>query len=707
MSPAQLFGIEVNPRAKSIAELVLWLGHLQWYYKTHGRLQPPPEPVLQDLKNIECRDAVLVWDKIELVRDEKGKPVTRWDGESMKNNPVTGLQVPDERAQLTTSRYINPRKATWPAADFIVGNPPFIGSKRMRAALGDGYVEAVREAHEDVPDSADFVMYWWNSAARLVAMGAVRSAGLITTNSITSPFNKRIVSRWFSDPTPVGLAFAIPDHPWVDTAEGAAVRISMTVIAQQPSSGRLCVVDSEREGVGPDGARDVQIHERVGVLSDDLSLIVSTRSLVPLKSNASLTSMGVQLYGNGFILDAATAASMASTLNPQTDFGIVRPFANGRDLVGEFRNSFVIDFFGTSESDARAMHPAAYQHVLHHVKPERDVNRREPIRRIWWRFGWERPVWRAAASGLRRYIATCRTAKHRVFMFLPIETLPESKIVAIADDRAISLGVLSSSLHIAWALRTGSFLEDRPNYNHADCFNKFPFPACTKAHHVRISSLAEDLDAHRKRQQVAHPTLTITGMYNVLDKLRNNVEFTEKDRVIHQQGLVSVLKQIHDDLDAAVFDAYGWPRDLSDEQILEKLVALNAERAEEERTGHVRWLRPDFQNPTGARKPENLTLVGTEATDAAEEGDAATAAPAATVAAWPKRPGERIAAIRDLVVASKRLWQTAEVTAAFKGAKKKDVADLLDSLAGIGVLVAYGETEKELRWGLPTRAGVS
>jgi hypothetical protein len=338
--------------------------------------------------------------------------------------------------------------------------------------------------------------------------------------------------------------------------------------------------------------------------------------------------------------------------------------------------------------------------------PERKSNPRLSYRENWWICGEPRPDLRAAIKGLERYVATPLTATHRFFVFLSAELLPDQALVTIASDDAGVLSILSSRVHVTWALASGARLGvgNDPRYNKSRCFDVFPFPSCSKSSWTRVAKLGESLDGHRKRQQATFPALTITGMYNVLEKLRGEIQLTEKDKVIHQQGLVSVLKQIHDDLDAAVFDAYGWPRDLTDEQILEKLVALNAERAEEERNGHVRWLRPDFQNPSGIKKPENLTIAVTDVTDVTEEADEDKPALAATAAAWPKRPGERIAAIRDLVVASKRLWQTAEVAAAFKGSKKKDVADLLDSLAGIGVLVAYGETEKELRWGLPTRA---
>lgn len=213
VTPQQFLGIELKPWAKEIAELVLWIGYLQWHYRTHGKT-PPREPVLHDYRNIECRDAVLSWDgEPELVCDPStAKPITRWDGRTYKKSPVTGEDVPDESARVPLYRYVNPRKAEWPDAEFVVGNPPFIGNKRMRLALGDGYVEALREAHSDVPDSADYVMYWWNHAANLLRAGKLRRFGLITTNSITQTFSRKLVQRHL-DSGEMHLAFAIPDHP--------------------------------------------------------------------------------------------------------------------------------------------------------------------------------------------------------------------------------------------------------------------------------------------------------------------------------------------------------------------------------------------------------------------------------------------------------------------------------------------------------------
>lgn len=175
----------------------------------------------------------------------------------MKKSPVTGEDIPDETARMPVERYVNPRKAAWPGADFVLGNPPFIGNKRMRTALGDGYVEALRGAWQDVPESADFVMYWWHHAAQMTRRGALLRFGLIATNSIRQAFNRRVIEAALlpaiadtklADGGSAGrqirpaaecasacknrclaLVFAIPDHPWVDVADGAAVRIAMTV----------------------------------------------------------------------------------------------------------------------------------------------------------------------------------------------------------------------------------------------------------------------------------------------------------------------------------------------------------------------------------------------------------------------------------------------------------------------------------------------
>ena len=191
--------MEINPRAAAIAEIVLWIGYLQWHYRINGKLDLP-EPILKDFHNIENRDALIEFERREPLLDNAGKEVTIWDGISMKKSPATGELIPDEAARTPVYRYHNPRRAEWPEADYIVGNPPFIGASTMRRALGDGYVDAVRQVFKGtVPDSADFVMYWWHIAAEAVRNGHAQQFGFITTNSLRQTFNRRVLEPHLND----------------------------------------------------------------------------------------------------------------------------------------------------------------------------------------------------------------------------------------------------------------------------------------------------------------------------------------------------------------------------------------------------------------------------------------------------------------------------------------------------------------------------
>lgn len=567
VDPHQFLGLEINPRAARIAEMVLWIGYLQWHYRTHGHVNPP-EPVLRDFHNIENRDALIDYDAVELVVDESGKPITRWDGVTYKASPVTGEKIPDESFQVEQYRYIAPRKTQWPKADYIVGNPPFIGASTMRRALGDGYVDAVRGTWAEVPESADFVMYWWHIAGETVRHGAATRFGFITTNSIRQTFNRRIILALLEAKPPLSLTFAIPDHPWVDAADGAAVRIAMTVGRAGTHDGQLLTVTEERET--DQDEIDVTLQERLGLLFADLKIGANVAGTKALKANLGISSPGVKLHGKGFQVTPQQAIQLGLGKAPGLDKHIPA-YRNCNDITGRSRGAHVIDFFGLTAEEARTRYPAAYQWILERVKPDRDQNNRPYYRDNWWIFGEARKDWRLMAHGLPRYIATGETAKHRTFQFLDAAILPDNMLTGIAVDEAYLLGVLSSRIHIAWALAAGGRLGvgNDPRYNKTRCFEPYPFPANIAPElHARISDLGSQIDAHRKRQQEEHHSLTITDTYNVLEKLRLGETLTTKEKAIHEQGLVSVLRELHDQLDRAVFEAYGWG-DLAD-----KLVGL-------------------------------------------------------------------------------------------------------------------------------------
>jgi len=684
VDPHQFLGIELNPWAAAVSELVLWIGFLQWHFRTHGHAAPS-EPVLRDFRNIECRDAVLDWAEKTPRVEEDGKPVTRWDGVTTTRHPVTGEQVPDPAARVQVFDYTHPKPARWPQATFIVGNPPFIGASRLRDSLGDGYVEALWNAYPKMPQSADLVMFWWEKAA-LAARAwtpekgtGARRFGLITTNSLRQTFNRRVVEPHLRDAkSPLSLLFAIPDHPWVDAALGAAVRIAITVGAAGNRAGRLLTLASEARQDDAAEGRQVAFDTRQGKVFANLRVGADVAGARPLLANGELAYRGVQLIGSGFIVTPRKAKTLGLGRVEGAERHI-RHYRNGRDLTATPRGVMAIDLFGLSEAQVRARFPAIWQHVLDKVKPERDENNRKTYRRNWWIHGEPRKDLRPALAGLPRYIATVETTKHRVFQFLDATILPDNMLIAIGLDDAAHLAVLSSRAHAVWSLTAGGWLGygNDPRYNKSRCFDPFPFPDMTPAQAERLAELGEELDAHRKRQQEAHPKLTLTQMYNTLEKLRAGDTISGKDREIYDQGLIGLLHDLHNRIDTTAGDAYSWPTDLSDEDILARLVGLNKQRAAEESRGLIRWLRPEYQAPEGARTAAR-----------AEQTAMDVKSPKATrKAPWPKTMPDQIAAVRA-ALSDMGEATPAQIARRFDRARATTVRPLLESLAALGQATA-------------------
>jgi hypothetical protein len=689
ITPENFLGIEINPRAAEIAQLVLWIGYLQWHFRVVGEERMPPEPVLRDVRTIECRDALIEWDRKELERDQYGKPVTRWDGETTKKHPVTGKDVPDETARMEVYRFINPKAAKWPRADFIVGNPPFIGSNSVRERLGDGYFSALFRTTE-VPESADYVMHWWDRAATIVRKNRARRFGFVTTNSILQTFSRRTVSKHLGSLDPLSLILAIPDHPWVSERGDAAVRIAMTVGELGRRDGRLLTVADESHA--PD---QVDFDLRHGQINADLSIGANLSSVATLKSNSGLSFRGVLVVGEGFRISSPDERRLVHS--EPTVRRYLRTLVCGRDLTDRRRGLQVLDFFGLSQDGLQTQYPAAHSYLVDHVLPERQQNNRKAYRDLWWIFAEPRPEFRKATADIDRYIATPRTAKHRFFVFLENAALPESEVVAIASNDAYVIGILSSRIHSVWALESGGTLEDRPRYNNSRCFEPFPFPDTSdEALKARIRDSAEKLDALRKEVLARHSDLTLTKLYNVLDALRvaeaAGMVLSDKDRDVAERGCVSLIRQYHDAIDVAVAEAYGWgdlivegkssPSTSSgrtvwmagaDEIILERLVALNKVRAAEEARGIVRWLRPDYQQ-AGYVAP-----VVQKSLDLPEEAKAG-----ADILPWPAALPEQVVAVAGVVERAGRPIDAGAVARAFKGKRAASVTPVLDALAGMG-----------------------
>jgi hypothetical protein len=551
-----------------------------------------------------------------------------------------------------------------------------------------GYAEALWKAHPHMNESADFVMYWWDRAAELLTRkkSPLRRFGLVTTNSISQVFQRRVMERHLNAKAPVSIIFAVPDHPWTKaTKDSAAVRIAMTAARAGAHEGELREVMTEA-GLDTDDPA-LGLTSRYGRVNSDLTVGADVTKAAELRANVGLSSPGVKLHGSGFIVSPTEAEHLGLGRREGLERHLV-PYRNGRDLVGRSRDAMVIDFFGLSDEQSRQFFPEAFQHVLAMVKPERDINNRATYRNNWWIFGEPRGDFRPALERLDRYVATVETAKHRIFQFVDGAVLPDNKLICIALAESSNLAVLSSSIHHTWysanSAMIGVFDQDAV-YVKSRCFDPFPFPDPDEATRARLRALGEELDATRKTAQAEHPDLTLTGLYNVLEKVRAGAELTAAEADVKARGRVLILKDLHDQIDRATADAYGWPHDLTDEQILEKLVALNAERAAEEAAGHVRWLRPDYQIPRfakGAAAPRTgeLDLEATVvAIGSKKDGGLPT---------FPKDKGEQVMAIRAVLQASAAPMDAPAVARAFKGGGRKIEQRVIQAL---NTLVRYAE----------------
>lgn len=616
VGPQQFYGLELNPRAAKIAELVLWIGWLRNRLKDDP--DAIPEPVLKRSANLN------------MGRTGRYDAILR----------LTDTGEPD---------YDNPVLADWPEAEFIVGNPPFMGGKDLREKLGGTYAEAMWKANPRVPKSSDFVMQWWDRAAHiLVAEGSLlKRFGFVTTNSITQEFSRRVIANYLApaEPNPViasearqstapdagpsansgspravgarddegkgsgclSLTMAIPDHPWTKaTKDAAAVRIAMTVAERGAQDGLLHEVTSEAQLDSDDP--DIALADVSGRVNANLTVGASASEAETLLANHGLGYRGVQLIGSGFIVTKQQAKALGLGTRKGLDTHIL-PYRNGRDLLQTPRNVMVIDLLGLTEKDVRQRFPEVYEHLLREVKPERDKNRRESYKKNWWIFGEPRRELRPALRTLSRYIGTAEISKHRVFEFIDASIMPDNRIVVIADKSGFHLGIVQSSHHVRWSLQTGGTLEDRPSYSKSRVFDPFPFPDATEAQRAIIAEIAEELDATRKIAIAETDKLTMTELYNWREKLRSGEPLSDKDQRRAAKARAGIVNHLHEQLDSAVADAYGWGTEwdagqLGPSEIVARLVALNHERAEEEKNGTIRWLRPDYQIPRFAPRKD-------------------------------------------------------------------------------------------------------
>jgi hypothetical protein len=498
IGPEAVLGIELNAYAAELARVTIWIGEIQWMIR-HG-LGYRRDPILRSLDHIETRDALLDW-----------------------TDPT------------------KPREAEWPAAEFIVGNPPFLGAKLLRRGLGNDYVETLFSVFGDrLPGMADFCAYWHEKARAQIASGRTRRAGLLATQSIRGCGSRRALERIKNSGD---IFFARADDKWV--LSGANVHISF--VGQDDGS----EIDRDLDG------------RPVASINANLTVGVDLTRARRLQGNAGIAFIGDQKSGP-FEITAELAAQMLAYPNPdgRPNRDVLRPWVNGDDLTGRPRGLWIVDFgVDRSEKDA-ALYEAPFEYVRQHVRPTRAASGIGSD--IWWIHWRARGEMRAALRGRQRQIGTPRVAKHRIFVWLPVDTLVDSAAVSIARDDDYTFGVLHSRAHELWALALGTQLETRPRYTPTTCFETFPFPRPTDAQHEAIATAAAELVRLRDGwlnppglDEAALAKRTLTNLYNQRPTWLSNAHAT---------------------LDAAVFAAYTWPADLPDEDVLARLLALNLER---------------------------------------------------------------------------------------------------------------------------------
>ena len=512
VSPSQMAGIELDHYAAELARTALWIGYIQWHEMNGFRYRR--DPILTPLDTIRRMDAILGYDG---------------DG-----------------------NVVEPR---WPNAEFIVGNPPFLGGKLLRTQLGDDYIDRLFDLYDGrVPAEADIVCYWFEKARAKIESGRCSRAGLLATQGIRGGANRRVLERIKASGD---IFMAYSDHPWV--LEGAAVHVSLVGFDDG--------AEDERE---LDGTLVSTVHSN---LTSGVDLTIANR----LRENRGIAFMG-DTKGGSFDIPEHLALLMLGHPNPngRSNEGVVRPWVNGLDINGRRRNMWIIDFGTDMAVEEAALYEAPFEYVKEKVKPARLNNKRRLYAEKWWLHMESRPGMRNALQGLSRYIGTSQISRHRIFSYIDGDVIPDHAIIVFARDDDYTFGILHSRIHEKWALRMGTQLETRPRYTSTTCFETFPFPRPTEEQREAIAEAARELNRLRE------------GWLNPVDAEGEPVVFGVDLRrrtltnLYNEYERHTWLVNVHERLDAAVAAAYGWDADLSDEQVLERLLALNLERYEEQ-----------------------------------------------------------------------------------------------------------------------------
>lgn len=441
--PTQLHGIEINPYAAELAQVVIWIGYLQWM-RDNGFIAPR-DPILEPIQTIECRDAL-----IDL------------------SNP--DLPVP----------------AQWPDADFIIGNPPFLGSRFFRIqGLEDAYITILHATYE-IPNGSDLCCYWFEQARSVIPRQQSVRVGLLATQGIRGGSNRTVLERI---KTTGDIFMAWSDREWI--LDGAAVHVS--IIGFDNGIETLRALDGKL----------------VPTINVNLTGAIDLTSAGALKENHDMCSRGSQKRGP-FDLDYQKARELLCAPNPnaRSNVEVIVPYLNGSDVAGRSRAKWIIDFGAETPQADAATYEAPFEYVRLHVLPKRKQNNDKRLRERWWLHGIAQPEMRARLLGLRRVCVSPRVAKHRLFRWVASPIQPDDQLIVFGRSDDYFFGLLHSSLHELWARGTGSQLREAESgfrYTPRTCFETFPLPwspgqeSTDHDAYRRISDAAKQLNEQRER----------------------------------------------------------------------------------------------------------------------------------------------------------------------------------------------------------------
>lgn len=539
VGPECVRGIELNPYAAELARVSVWIGEIQWMRR--NGFDAARNPILRPLDTIECRDAIL---------------------------------APDGT------------RAEWPEADVVVGNPPFLGDKRLLRELGDDYVTRLRDAWRDrVSGGSDLVLYWFAKAGELIGEGRLARAGLVSTNSIRGGANRATLKEALGKSR---IFDAWDDEPWV--IEGAAVRVAL-----------ICFDEGGDGPVWLDGHAVAAIYSDLTARPlDGMAVDLTQATKLPQNRCAFI---GDQKTGP-FDIDGDTARDwllLPKNPNGRSNSDVLKPWSNGMDVTRRPSGRWIIDFGDNMSSSEAALYESPFGYAEKHVKPRRVGLRESRADSNWWLHQRPRPEMRRAILTLRRYLATPRVAKHRLFVWLDPTVLPDCQLVVIARDDDTTFGILHSRFHELWSLRMGTWLGkgNDPRYTPSTTFETFPFPDGLTPD-IPAADYAGDPRAEKIAAAAAELNRLRENWLNPADLVRREPEVVPgyPDRILPvDEAAAKVLKKrtltnlynqrpawlemAHAELDRAVAAAYGWGADwpMDGDEILARLFALNQTRA--------------------------------------------------------------------------------------------------------------------------------